>query len=60
MSGVVVELTAKMSEEACNIDVLVLHDTLMKMPMETYLALYKIMTVQIAQACTPLSNFLKE
>lgn len=56
MGGVVTEITAKVSDEACNVDVLVLHETLEKLPAETYLALYKIMTLELSKVYPPVFN----
>ena len=55
MSGVVVEMTARTADETCNIDVDVLHETLLKLPAEKYLELYKTMTEEIIKAYPPLS-----
>ena len=41
---VTVELTAKESDEPCNVNVLMLHETLLKLPAEKYLELYKLMS----------------
>ena len=42
---VTIELTAKAGSEPCNIDVNLLHETLLKMPAEKYLDLYGLMTM---------------
>ena len=50
---ITVELTARAASEPCNIDVILLHETLLKMPAEIYLALYKIMSTELAQVYPP-------
>ena len=50
---VTVELIAKTSDEPCNIDVVLLHDTLFKMPAVKYLELYRIMTLTLAKYNPP-------
>lgn len=50
---ITVELTARAAAEGCNIDVILLHETLLNMPVEKYLALYKIMSTELAKAYPP-------
>lgn len=45
VTPITVELTARASAEPCNIDVSLLHETLLKMPAEKYLDLYSLMTM---------------
>jgi len=42
-TAVTVELIARAGSEPCNIDVHLLHDVLLKMPADKYLALYELM-----------------
>lgn len=44
---VTVKLIAEAGNEPCNIDVILLHDTLFKMPAVKYLELYRIMTLTV-------------
>ena len=56
MSSVVVEMTARTADEACNIEIDVLHETLLKLPAEKYLELYKTMSEEIVKAYPPIKN----
>ena len=44
---ITVELTARAGSEPCNIDINLLHDTLLKMPAEKYLELYALMSMNM-------------
>ena len=56
MSLIVTDITARAAEETCNVDVLVLHDVLLNLPTEKYLALYKIMSTELAKVYPPMQN----
>lgn len=53
MSGIVVDMTARAAEETCNVNVDILHETLLKLPAEKYLELYKLMSENIMSVCPP-------
>lgn len=46
-TAVTVELTARAGSEPCNIDINLLHETLLKMPAEKYLELYALMRMNM-------------
>lgn len=55
-TSVVVELKARTAEEPCNIDVHLLHETLLKMPAEKYLELHMLMSMSMKTYNPPSKN----
>jgi len=56
---ITVEIMAKASDEPCNVDVFILHDTLLNLPAEKYLTLYKIMSTELAKVYPPYKIIFK-
>lgn len=59
MSYMVKTLTVEFASEDCNVDVNVLHDTLLRLPAEKYLALYKLMSEELKNNLIPPLPFEK-
>ena len=55
-TSVVVELKAKIADEPCNIDIHLLHETLLKIPAEKYLELYGLMRMNMNFYSPPIDS----